>query len=763
MRLRFAAAALVFGIAVLSACSGGGSNPPAQQGEAKTQAVALNATTGGLTGSVTYPPATSGSGSPTATLIDPGPNGANAAFATTTVLGSAQLTVNSPETLSESPSFTLTLQGAQVKGLYYFASFYNGSSWQTTFLTGKITGTTVTFASNPNPLTLEPGIVYVFEFYSTTSAAGASPSPVAIPSPAPSHAASPAPSASPSHAASPAPSASPSHAASPAPSASPSHAASPVPSASPSHAAASPSPAPSAATLTGPSTYNGSGGPWGPPAVANAFSFPVQSGYNGFGVTVGIIIDSDVVRSDLSTYLTYFDIPVTSRTVTTETLDGATAGTTTSGQFEATLDTETIAGLAPGANVIIYDMPDLDDSHVNDAVNLAITDGAAKVVSMSLGGCESSYSSSVQAPVFALGASDGITFVASSGDQGNNCYSGSGYQPGVNYPASDPNVTGVGGNESQNSLTNPVAWNDTETGSQEATGGGISAVFSPPPYQVGVSGRASTLVRNVPDIAMPSEYDAININLYGWNGSAYGTSWSAPEMAAMFAELDEYCRANLGAVNALLYAAHASASSDFIDVTSGNNQYEGTGPLYTAAAGYDNTTGFGMPKGMSLAGTICPGRVLAASSRRPGALVETESTRDAVAYTADMRPPVVASVPDLGERNATTAMGIQIVLTPAAARMGQDGPVITALRAAGLTITRTFSNHLLVDASGTTAQIEALFGTSIHQYAQPEYGTRYAPAGAVRIPASLAPYLSGAILDNFVTMRAGPRRGPAHR
>jgi hypothetical protein len=748
MRTRFAAAALVLGIAILSACSGGGSNAPVQQGGAQTQTVALNATPGGLTGSVTYPSATSGSGAPTATLIDPATatGAAAAVVASTTVLGSSTLTVNAPETLSQSPSFTLTLQSAQVKGLYYFASFYNGSSWQTTFLTGKISGTTVTFASNPNPLTLEPGIVYVFEFYSTTSAAGASPSPVPIPSPSPSaHAASPVPSASPSHAASPVPSASPSHAASPVPSASPSHAASPVPS-------ASPSPAPSAAPLTGPSKYESA---WGPPAVASAFQFPVQSGYNGTGVTVGIIIDSDVTRSDISTYLSYFEIPTTSRTITTESVDSASGIVAGEEVEEATLDTETIAGLAPGANIIIYQIPEIENIYFNDAVNTAASSGIPKVVSMSFGGCESAYGSYAltEEMMFASAASSGITFVASSGDIGNQCTNSAPGTVGVNYPASDPNITAAGGNESSSttSLTNTVAWND----SVGASGGGVSGEFTLPSYQ---SSGSSSTYRNVPDIAMPSVNDALYLTTggYDWNLVANGTSWSAPEMAAMFAEIVQYCNnSSLGAANALLYQAHASAPSDFIDVTSGNNDWQSTSPYYSAGSGYDNTTGLGMPKGMSLAATICPGHVLSAAARRGSGTLALPTTTHDDAYAMDLRLPLAAHATDLGERDASAAMAIQIVLTPAAARMGQDGPVVTALKAAGLTITRTFSNHAIVDARGTTAQVEALFGTRIHRYAQPQHGERYAPASAATIPASLAPYLGGAILDNFVTMKVG--------
>jgi subtilase family serine protease len=491
----------------------------------------------------------------------------------------------------------------------------------------------------------------------------------------------------------------------------------------------------------------------------------VQSGYNGAGKTVAVIIDSDVTRSDVSAFFSYFQTPyIPSRTITTETLDGGVAGTPGSGIDEVTLDVETIGGLAPGANIIIYDIGALQTSDVNDAVNEIISDGTAQVVSMSVGGCENSYSYNTQAGVFATGASDGITFVASSGDQGNDCYgevglNGGGYRAGVTYPASDPNVIGVGGNESDSSagLTSTAAWNETITLEdmsmvQVASGGGTSNYFYQPSYQTGVAGEYSTVYRNVPDVAMP----ASNVAVYesGSWGADVGTSWSAPQMAAMFAELDQYCQANLGAPHTLLYNAFSTASSDFIDVVSGNNQYGITTPFYTAGTGYDNVTGLGMPKAMSLAATICPNRTLVASRRGSAAAAVAFPQHAAQAYTSNALPEGITPLRDLGARSSAAPTSIQLILTPAAAKAGSDSHVIGVLQSAGFTITRTFSNHLIVDAQGTPAQIASLFATTLHDYAQTGYGTRYAPAGPYTVPAGLAPYLSGVILDNVVTMRS---------
>jgi hypothetical protein len=436
--------------------------------------------------------------------------------------------------------------------------------------------------------------------------------------------------------------------------------------------------------------------------------------------------------------------------VTTLGIDGGGA-LTVDGQLEATLDVETVAGLAPGANVVVYATPDLNDQSLMDAVNQIVSDGVATVASLSLAGCEAPWVQSVWAPVFQAGTNAGITFVASSGDQGNECWATT-YQPGVNYPASDPNVVGAGGNESQFNLASPVAWNDhlSTSGDQTATGGGVSSVFVLPPYQNGIATVASSQFRNVPDIALPAVSGAI-YESGAWHG-VLGTSWSAPAAAAMLAEIEEYCRAPLGNANALLYAAfNAAPSADFIDVTSGNNQFAGTAPYYTAAAGYDNATGLGMPLGTPLTQTLCANHALAMHRR---ATAVQSGRRPAQAYTVDLRPNV-RGLRDAGRRAGSAATRIALVLRPesasATAAASDEAEVVAALRAAGLTIVRTFRNHLVVDAEGPSGAIERLFGTTLDDFAQPLHGTVYATVQPATVPASLAPYLNGLILDNVVT------------
>jgi hypothetical protein len=212
----------------------------------------------------------------------------------------------------------------------------------------------------------------------------------------------------------------------------------------------------------------GLGGPsWAPTAVANALQFPVQSGFNGSGIAIAVVIDSTINASDLANYLSYSQItpkyPLSTRLLPT----ASTAPT--SDVDEATLDVETVTGLAPGAQVLLYVMPALTTANFNTALAQIQQDGLASIVSYSASGCENAGTSPGTSNLIASMAA-ATTIVAASGDQGSACFSRvSGgqnlYLTGAGYPASDPNVVGVGGSQSGNTagattLTGSVAWNE---------------------------------------------------------------------------------------------------------------------------------------------------------------------------------------------------------------------------------------------------------------------------------------------------------------
>jgi subtilase family serine protease len=575
----------------------------------------------------------------------------------------------------------------------------------------------MTFAANPVAMTLTAGVTYTFGFYSSVAIVP----PLATPSPKPTPTPTPSPAPTPS-----------------------------------------PTPTPSGAPLPGPGTplAGPSVGPnngWGPVSVANALNFPVQSGFNGAGSTVAIVNDSNVLSSDLAQYQAYFQIPSTGRTVTVQAVDGASTTPGANGDStEATLDLEAIAGLAPGANILVYVIPALSSQYYNDAFNQIVSDGRSNIVSLSFAGCEGASSLGTSA-IIANAVQAGIAIVSSSGDQGSTCFSGTSsggtpqYAVGVGYPASDPNVIGVGGTETNVSLLSTTAWNDNfSTAGQLASGGGVSTTFTLPPYQNGLAGAASAQFRNVPDIAMPAVFTALYLN--GQWQLENGTSWASPEFAAMLSEVSQYCKTSLTNPAAIPYSVYANGgSSAFLDVVSGNNAIPlSGGTSYSAHAGYDNVTGLGVPIGMPFARTLCPNRVPSSFAR--GVLTSTRvATGSSTARTLDVAPKV-RGLADLGRRSAIAQTRIQLVLLPAPSLGASEQTVTGILQSAGFRIERTFANHLVVDADGSSAAVEQLFGTQLHDVAQGRYGTRYMPTTPITIPASLTQYVADVTLDDVVNM-----------
>jgi subtilase family serine protease len=517
--------------------------------------------------------------------------------------------------------------------------------------------------------------------------------------------------------------------------------------------------------LSGPN-YGPNSTSWGPAAVANALHFPVQNGFNGAGLTIAVVSASNVYASDVTAYQSYFQTPQTGRAFNAREVDGANVTQVGTDLNESTLDVETIAALAPGVNIIDYVVPTLSTADLNDAYNQINVDKLATIANVSFVGCESNVPVSTlnaTSATLATAAQNGIAFIAAAGDAGSACNYGSNpntYVTGVQYPASDPNVIGVGGTETamllqggSGTLTSTAAWNDhLATGAlQEAGGGGVSAAFPLPAYQSIISGAASAQFRNVPDIAMPAVLAPVYIQ-GSWT-VFNGTSWGAPQFAAMLAEVYQYCnQTTIPNPASLPYAVYAIAGYNaFLDVVAGNNSFNllsGPTTAYSAHSGYDNASGIGVPLGTTFANALCPNRVLSATARRPYTVIQAQ-TRTAQAYQIDATPRVRGLI-DLGRKGANETVGIQIVVSAAGSIAANEAQVISTLTAAGFVITRTFSNHLIVDAAGPSSVVESLFSTQMHNASQPQVGNVYLPGTALTVPASLAPVVAGAVLDNVV-------------
>lgn len=395
-----------------------------------------------------------------------------------------------------------------------------------------------------------------------------------------------------------------------------------------SNPTSAPTSAPTSSPTTGPGGTPAPGpsfGPddgWGPNPVLSSFAFPAEYGYAGAGETAAIVISNTVAPSDLAGYLAYYGITRTG-TVTNEPIDG---GGPVDNEGEATLDLETIVSLAPAANVIVYDTPDLSDQSIEDAYNAILVDAKASVVNSSFGGCEAGdpgFTSTVES-IAVQGAATGVTFSASGGDNGSDCQTGPNTF-GASSPASSPDFVGVGGTQSTSPagpsvcsinatpVANPAVWNDCVG----QGGSGISTVFAEPSYQSGISG-ASDAGRNVPDIAMPAAFD--DTYMQGQWGLVWGTSWASPIYVAMQLEINQVCGRHLWGINALYTAFAANGyANDFLDVTGGNNNPGDGDQYYRAKVGFDNVSGIGMPLGMEIAADNgCTARPTLRHARRAG-------------------------------------------------------------------------------------------------------------------------------------------------
>ncbi len=270
---------------------------------------------------------------------------------------------------------------------------------------------------------------------------------------------------------------------------------------------------------------------------------------DGHGVTVAVLMASDVLDSDVSTLFDHQNFTANSGQATDPQVyarrpvnGGAAFSVGNPSSEEATVDVQQVLGGAPGSQVVLYDTPDLSDQSLISGYTAIVNDNTADVVSLSFGQCEQYYTAAYNNGVdqtailgtymelFKQGNAQGITFIAASGDAGGSAcitpgyFSGQAGQfvTGVAEPAADPDVTAVGGTNlvTASTSTSPGsnyqqenAWSDPEvdfdpfamgvnvSGGVWGAGGGISSLYFKPSYQSLVN-TGSSLFRTVPDVSM---------------------------------------------------------------------------------------------------------------------------------------------------------------------------------------------------------------------------------------------------------------------
>lgn len=141
-----------------------------------------------------------------------------------------------------------------------------------------------------------------------------------------------------------------------------------------------------------------------------------------------------------------------------------------------------------------------------------------------------------------MAAAEGITVVASSGDNGayENLSSANPFSsPFIQMPAASPYVLSVGGTQlAVNKNTNQIAtergwsWDNAWNGWQNASGGGFATDFSVPSWQNGIASSSAT-GRGVPDLSFVATNPGYDTYLGDppQDNVIVGTSASAPTLA----------------------------------------------------------------------------------------------------------------------------------------------------------------------------------------------------------------------------------------
>jgi subtilase family serine protease len=381
-----------------------------------------------------------------------------------------------------------------------------------------------------------------------------------------------------------------------------------------------------------------------------------SQGYDGTGQTIAIVGQSDFHNSDLTNFWNFFLLtpPTINKVIDPNTGNpGFTAA-----EGEADLDLETVSGVARNATIYYvfgFSADDAASYTIDNHTTIPVS-----VISESFGICEPQAGAAYltqQEGIAAQGNTEGITWVASSGDTGaagcepNGGSSSATTGLAVSEPASLPGVTAVGGTEFSGDVNNQsqywntsntstgesaksyipeMAWNDSpQTGTGPilsptlaASGGGASIAFTKPSWQVGLGVPAKPNARFVPDVSITASANHDGYIIFCSNAGDGctagqpvvfgGTSASAPVFSSILVLLNHYLVKNgiqkapgLSNVNQTLYQLAQSDTSAVHDIVSGTNIVPCTNPSpncptkapfqfgYSAGAGYDEVTGLG--------------------------------------------------------------------------------------------------------------------------------------------------------------------------
>jgi kumamolisin len=340
-----------------------------------------------------------------------------------------------------------------------------------------------------------------------------------------------------------------------------------------------------------------------PPEVAAAYDFPTAR--DGSGQCAAIVeLGGGFREDDLSAYFASLNIALPSVQAVSVLQAKNSPGKPNGPDGEVMLDIEVIGSVAPGASIAVYFAPNTDQGFI-DAVTTAVHDTSRQpsVVSISWGGPESTWTAQAMQQMeqaFAAAAAMGVTITVAAGDNGSS----DGVTDGlahVDFPASAPHALACGGTSLRvinGQISSETVWNDGRDGG--ATGGGISAVFPVPSYQLSADIPPSANTggqpgRGVPDISGDADPDTgYKVRVDGQDMTIGGTSAVAPLWAALVILFNQALGQPVGFLQPFLYSPSGMAALH--PITIGSNGAYAAGP----GTGWNACDGLGSPMGQAI-------------------------------------------------------------------------------------------------------------------------------------------------------------------
>jgi subtilase family serine protease len=295
---------------------------------------------------------------------------------------------------------------------------------------------------------------------------------------------------------------------------------------------------------------------------------------------------------------------------------------------EETLDVEWAHVMAPGAKIVLAEAASNSDTDLLATTRYVIDHHIGDVISQSFGEAERCMDPRLffeQHLLFARAVLEGYTLLSGTGDSGAaqfNC-DGTGAIESASTPASDPDVTAVGGTTlnadgETGAYIGETAWTELPTigcnppavdlpFDVNCSGGGFSTIFSRPFWQ---ALQVKSRHRGLPDVAFSAGVNAGLLTvcsvcdggppaffLFG------GTSVGPPTWSGLVVDTDQMAGHDIGDINPALYRiAQSRHSGAYLhDVTTGNNDVaEIGGAGFDAGPGWDPVTGLGTPNAADL-------------------------------------------------------------------------------------------------------------------------------------------------------------------